>query len=136
MNTERDQSSDNSHIKPWLTEDPQHSGLLGQAPPESDWPGSAPPAGWFLRRPASARRPSGPADTAGAGPEAGAPEEDVTGDRFRAPEPESGESPISWEEGMDEPDPGPAPPVAPCDPALGRFFSLSGGVGPGFTTNT
>src|SRR5580692_4340697 len=133
MNTERNQSGDNSHIRPWSTEDPQHSGLLGQAPPDSDWPGSAPPAGWFLPRPASARQ----ADAAGAGPEADAPEEDVTGDWFRAPEPESGESPISWEEGMDEPEPGPEPPVAgpgtirvPADSAAGPEPPGAGGHRP------
>src|SRR3984957_11087098 len=79
---------------------------------DDDLPGVSPPAGWFLRSPASSQADS--PQTAAAEED---PETDVTGEWFAAPAPAPGESPISWYEGLDDPEP-PAPaserPVQPA----------------------
>ena len=80
----------------------------GPASDDDDLPGVSPPAGWFLRSPASS-----PADI----PQTADAEEGVTGEWFASPAPEPGESPISWYEGMDDP---PAVPAIeePAVPAI------------------
>src|SRR5580693_3609157 len=134
MSTESDRLSENRHQEPASAEEPQRAGTSGpgwpdqvvspwSVPPgliapqavaqdaerpdatpadaepasdDDDLPGVSPPAGWFLRSPAS--RPADSLQTADA-------EEGVTGEWFASPAPEPGESPISWYEGMDDPQP-------------------------------
>jgi hypothetical protein len=140
MSTESDRSSDNRDQEPGSAEEPQRAGTSGWAwsdraapswwvPPgliapqaavpdaerpdvtpaearsasdDDDFPGVAPPAGWFLRSSADdpADRPQG-ADL----------EENVTGEWFASPAPEPGESPISWDKGMEDPEPDTVPPA-------------------------
>src|SRR5580693_8892676 len=150
MSTESDRLSENRHQEPASAEEPQRAGTSGpgwpdqvvspwSVPPgliapqavaqdaerpdaipadaepasdDDDLPGVSPPAGWFLRSPAS--RPVDSLQTADA-------EEGVTGEWFASPAPEPGESPISWYEGMDDPEPDaelPAPAIEePVQPA-------------------
>ena len=134
MSTESDRLSENRHQEPASAEEPQRAGTSGpgwpdqvvspwSVPPgliaphavaqdaerpdatpadaepasdDDDLPGVSPPAGWFLRSPAS--RSADSLQTADA-------EEGVTGEWFASPAPEPGESPISWYEGMDDPEP-------------------------------
>ena len=53
MSTESNHSSENSHQGSPSAEAPQ------RAEAENDWPGAAPPAGWFLRSPANGQPESG-----------------------------------------------------------------------------
>ena len=76
---------------------------------DDDLPGVSPPAGWFLRSPASS-----PADI----PQTADAEEGVTGEWFASPAPEPGESPISWYEGMDDPEPAVPAIEEPVVPAI------------------
>src|SRR5260370_5983511 len=149
MSTESDRSSENRHQEPGSPEEPQRAGTSGRAWPDhvvppwsvppgliapqaaapdaerpdvtpaeaepvsDDVPGVSPPAGWFLRSPASI-----PAD----GPQTVDAEEDVTGEWFASPAPEPGEPPISWDEGMDDPEADAEPPLQaseePAEPAV------------------
>ncbi len=147
MSTESDRSSENRHQESGSAEETQRAGTSGQAWPDQvvppwsvppgliapqaaapdavrpdvapaeagpasddvDFPGVAPPAGWFLRPPAS-----GPADS----PQTAAAEENVTGEWFASPAPEPGESPISWYEGMDDPEPAVPAIEEPVVPAI------------------
>lgn len=84
---------------------------------EGEFPGAAPPAGWFL-----GAAPTGPADSTPAA-DAG---QDLTGEWFAAPAPERGESAISWSAGMDDPDP---EPPAPAEPVVGPTRALRGRPG-------
>ena len=87
-------------------------GADGSGARTNGWPGVAPPAGWFLHS-----RANGPADSVpepdltAASAEAGDPQEDDTGEWFASPAPDPGESPISWYEGMDDPEPDAEPPA-------------------------
>src|ERR1700735_4106300 len=146
MGTESDRSSENRHQALGSAEEPQRAGTSGpvwpdrvvppwsvppglivpqaaaqdaerpdvvpeepeQANDDDDFPGVAPAAGWFLR--------SAPAASADSTPTAAA-EEDLTGEWFAAPAPEPGESPSSWREDMDDPDPPAKPAQPPAQPA-------------------
>ena len=138
MTTERDRSSDNRDQEPGSAEEPQRAGTSSWAwsdraapswsvPPgliaprvavpdaerpditpaeaepasdDDDFPGAARPAGWFLNSPAGR-----PADH----PQAADLEENVTGEWFASPAPEPGESPLSWDEDTEDPDPDAVP---------------------------
>ncbi|HJY72253.1 MAG TPA: hypothetical protein VJ347_10770, partial [Streptosporangiaceae bacterium] len=97
-----------------------------QAEPASDddVPGASPPAGWFLHSPVSS-----PADSPQTSDAKEGAEEDVTGEWFASPAPEPGESPISWHEGMDDPEPDAEPPApaseAPAEPAASNASPVS-----------
>ena len=87
------------------------------APPDAepadndDWPGVAPPAGWFLRPVANGPAGSLPEPDPAVGSEAEVAQENVTGESFASPAPEPGDSPISWYEGMVDPEPDAEPPA-------------------------
>ena len=134
MSTDSNRSSENSYQRSLSAGTPQ------RAEAENDLPGATPPAAWFLRLPANAQAASPPADTFGTGSEAGEPDPGepdvseldrgqpdvsepdpgqpdpaVTGASVASPAPESGESPISWYEGMDDPGPEAEPPAVAAD---------------------
>ena len=134
MSTDSNRSSENRYQRSLSAGTPQ------RAEAENDLPGATPPAAWFLRLPANAQAASPPADTFGTGSEAGEPDPGepdvseldrgqpdvsepdpgqpdpaVTGAWVASPAPESGESPISWYEGMDDPGPEAEPPAVAAD---------------------
>ena len=92
-----------------------------EAEADDDWPGAAPPAGWFLRSSANGSAVSQPQAGLAADPEIGDADENVTGEWFASAAPVPGESPVSWHEGMDDPAPDAEPPASatpePGEPA-------------------
>jgi hypothetical protein len=115
MSTESNHSGDNSY-----------QARSAQATPDG-WPGAAPPAGWFLRLPATARLGSPPPDRPGDGRIPGEPGGDPGNDRAGDPGDELDDDltgPISWHEDMDqagpepEPDPEPLPRSVPAPPPV------------------
>ncbi len=134
MSTDSNRSSENRYQRSLSAGTPQ------RAEAENDLPGATPPAAWFLRLPANAQAASPPADTFGTGSEAGEPDPGepdvseldrgqpdvsepdpgqpdpaVTGAWVASAAPESGESPISWYEGMDDPGPEAEPSAVAAD---------------------
>jgi hypothetical protein len=113
---------------------PQDSSASGSLDEDDDWPGVAPPAGWFLRPPGD----KGPADASGqvavadpapdpaAAPETGQDDKSLTGEWFASSALEFGESPISWYQDPDDPEIGAEPP----SPAAEEPAELASRAGP------
>src|SRR5579859_4148298 len=99
MSTDGDHSSEN-----------RYQALSAEA--ADDWPGAAPPAGWFLRLPTVSQLDRSPLDIPGPGRTADELADDFL-DSGKPGDPGDLTGPISWLEGMDDPAPAPQPDPEP-----------------------
>ncbi len=107
MDTDSDHLSEDRYQDPLAAGKSQCAGTDEPISGQAGWPGVAPPAGWFLRPQAADETHA--ADTAPAGPAPDGAAETIVDDWFAPPGPESGESPITWQQDMDDEEPsGPA----------------------------